>query len=98
MTRGVTCPTTRSVTRPTSLGMLLAIGLELLSKLTPGTNRRALPVEDVNRNQDQETNQSQERTRPLQTVLVAHVLVHGRRVHGRDTGKEITRESIATGR
>ncbi|KKA17826.1 hypothetical protein T310_8229 [Rasamsonia emersonii CBS 393.64] len=66
-----------------------------LGELAACADLRTLPVEDINRDGDEEGQTSQDGTRPLQVELLADVAVHERRVHGRNARQEITRETVA---
>lgn len=79
---------------PALLG--LAITGQDLSKLAPLPDRRSLPVEDVDRDRDQDCQEGQDGRGPLELEPVADVLVHGCRVHSRDTGEEVPSETVAT--
>lgn len=76
--------------------MPIPISSKLLREFTLCPNFRALPVEHINRNQNQEPHTAEQRTRPLEMILASHVLVHWRGVHGRDTSKEVSRKAITT--
>lgn len=79
--------------------VLLPVGSKRLGELAAVSDLRAIPVEDVDRNDDDAGQGTENGGRIVDGRIrrMADVVVEGRGVHGGDTGEEVTGPSIATG-
>lgn len=73
------------------------IASQHLRKLTPLPDRRPLPVKHIDGDGDQDGQKGQDGRRPLQSVPVADMFVHGAGVHGSNAGQEVAGEAVAAG-
>lgn len=75
----------------------LAVLLQGLRELAAGPDARTHPVEDVDRDGDEDGQDPEDGAGPLEVELAANVAVHGGGIHGRQTSQQVTGEPVATG-
>lgn len=74
----------------------IAFLAEFLCEFASFANLRSLPVEEVDRHDNDTRQAAQHGTRVLDMPLVADVVVHRRGIHRRDTSQKITSKGVAT--